>query len=57
MPRWLCLKEFEVLEAEPFAYSPNPDELLLMGKEFRQRKKAFPDTRLTRCGNLNNLGL
>ena len=57
MPRWLCLKEFEVLEAGPFAYHLNPDELLLLGKEFRQQKKAFPDTRLARCGKLNKLKL
>ena len=57
MPRWLCLKEFEVLEAGPFTYYLNRSEVILMGKEFRRQKKAFPDTCLARCRKLRNFGL
>ena len=57
MPRRLCLEEFEVLQAGPFAYFLNSAEHLLMVTEFRRAKSLglFPEPR--RCEKLTQLAV
>jgi hypothetical protein len=57
MPRWLCLEEFEVLQAGPFAYFLNPDEHLMMVKEFRETKAKYLFPNPERCEKLKKLSL
>ena len=52
MPRWLCLREFEVLQAGSFGYFLNPDEHLQMVKKFRRAKKKRTEHHLERCSKL-----
>lgn len=52
MPWWLCLKEFEVLQAGPFRYFLGPDEHAQMLREFRQAKEKQSEHHLMRCSKV-----
>ena len=53
MPRWLCLKEFEVLQAGPFTYFLGADEHAQMVQEFRRAKAGQSESHLARCAHLH----
>jgi len=57
MPHYLCLEEFEVLQAGPLAYYLSPDEHLRMVAEFRNTKAKTASQTPEHCGKLKNLSL